>query len=54
MKGKIKPGTRKYIIFTLQTILGAIIAHAIPTCMLWVWIPLSITIGHFINNFNYK
>jgi len=40
-------------IFYLQSLIGMLVSHFIPTMFFWYWIVLSLFIGHLINTRNY-
>jgi len=45
---------KQQVIFYTQSILGMLISHYIPNNLFWLWLALSLYIGHLINQKNYK
>jgi len=44
---------KQQIIFYGQSITGMVITHFIPTAYFWLWIVVSLYLGHLINKKNY-
>lgn len=45
---------KQQLIFYTQSIAGMLISHYIPTKLFWLWVAVSLYLGHLINVKNYK
>lgn len=45
---------KRIAVYLLSSIAGMVITHFIPTCLLPIWIGVSLGLGHAVNEHNYK